>query len=141
MTKEYFQLPPEDIDNYWTVFAPKIDEALTKAGNDDYSLEGIYWRLKSNVLQLFFILNEDQLETMFVTSVTRFDKSAYLTPLFITSMNHKNKTNLKFLQSCLIEIAKQYGCNKIFGGGRKGWSRVLKKLGYKKETFMTLTLE
>ena len=34
------------------------------------------------------------------------------------------------MQQCLEEIAEKFQCTKIMGGGRLGWQKVLKKLGY-----------
>jgi hypothetical protein len=41
----------------------------------------------------------------------------------------------KMLSSVEI-FAKHYGCRKIFLGGRKGWSRKLKHLGFQKIFFI-----
>lgn len=130
MTKQHYQVPPMDIANHWPLFSSLITKAMMNAENEDYTLEGCFNRLINNQWQLFVILDNEELESIFVTCVIPFDTCMYLNPLFITS-NTKNKVDLKYMQECLESIATAFGCKKILGGGRVGWKKALSKFGYK----------
>ena len=65
--KEYFQIPHTDIDKHWDLFAVLIQKAIDKVDNSDYSIFGTYHRLKTNEWQLFCILEDNELNSIFVT--------------------------------------------------------------------------
>jgi hypothetical protein len=130
MTKKYYQVPPMDVANHWSLFSALIDKAMTKAENDDYTMEGVFNRLINNQWQLFVIIDGEELESIFVSCVIHFDTRKYLNPIFITS-NTDKKVDLGYMQQCLEDIAKAFGCNRIMGGGRAGWKKALSRFGYK----------
>ena len=139
MTKEYYQAHPDDVHKYWELFGGLILKAMTKTQQEDYTLEGCYHRLTTNQWQLFVILNDEELESIFVTSVIPFDLCCYLNPMFLAGVD-TNKVDLKFMQECIEDVAKKFNCNKIMGGGRKGWIRVLSKFGYEDLQLVVKTL-
>ncbi len=130
MNQEYYQVHPQDVQQNWELFEALIYKAMTKTQQEEYSLQGCYTRLTNNQWQLFVILKEGELESIIVTSVLPFDICCYLNPMFITGVGN-NKVDLDYMQKCLEEIAVKFKCDKIIGGGRKGWKKVLSKFGYK----------
>jgi len=129
MTKEYFQVPAEDIHNNWQLFASLIENAKIKANQEDLSFDFCYFQLMNNYWQLFVIIENEELQFITVTNVTPVAETFYLTPIFISVMDGK-KLDLEFLSKTLEEIARNFNCSKIIGGGRKGWGKLLSKLGY-----------
>ena len=130
MTQEYYQVHPQDVQHNWELFAALIHKAMTKTQQVEYSLQGCYERLVYNQWQLFVILKDEELESIFVTSVLPFDLCCYLNPMFIAGVGDK-KVDLDYMQKCLEEIAVNFKCDRIIGGGRKGWKKALSKFGYK----------
>ena len=129
MSQTYYQVHPMDVSKYWNLFSHLIQNAMTKTDQSDYTIQGVFDRLIYNQWQLFVILKEGELESIFVTCVIPFDLCNYLNPVFISS-NTDKKVDLNYMQQCLEEIAKNFKCTKIMSGGRLGWQKVLKKLGY-----------
>jgi len=140
MAKEYFQIPHTDIDKHWDLFAVLIQKAIDKVDDNDYSIFGTYHRLKTNEWQLFIILENNELNSIFVTSVIPFDLNCYLHLCVAVSMDNK-KLDYQYLLDCCKEVAKLFNCNKISTMGRKGWKRILPKYGCKEETMFTVTME
>lgn len=130
MSQEYYQVHPQDVQHNWELFATLINKAMTKTQQEEYSLQGCYERLVYNQWQLFVILKDEELDSIIVTSVIPFDLCCYLNPMFITGVSN-NKIDLEYMQKCLEEIAVKFNCDRIIGGGRKGWKKVLSKFGYK----------
>jgi len=139
MKQEYYQAHPSDVQKHWELFGGLILKAMTKTQQEDYSLEGCYNRLVTNQWQLFVILKDGELESIFVTCVIPFDLCCYLNPMFLASFG-KNKIDLNFMQECIEDVAKKFNCNKIMGGGRKGWLKALSKFGYKDLQLVVKTL-
>ena len=130
MTQEYHQVHPQDVQNNLNLFAFLIDKAITKTNHTEYSERGCCEKVINNEWQLFVILKEEELESIIVTSVVPHELCCDLIPILITGLDDK-KVDLNFMQKCLEEIAVNFKCNRIVGGGRKGWKKVLSKFGYK----------
>jgi len=140
MTKEYYQVDAINIAKNWPLVETLIEKAMVKSGNTDFTIEGCFNRLLYNHWQLFVLLDNKEINTMVVTSVVPYDTCTYLNPVFISAVDDKKKVDLDYLQKCLEEIAKNFNCNKIMGGGRVGWQRTLSKLGYKEYNLMVKEL-
>lgn len=126
--KEYFQLPSNEVAQHWGLISNLILKAINKNKYNDHTLEGIFNRLIYNEWQAFVILKEGELESLIISCVIPFDLCNYLNPIYICS--NTDKVDLEYMQTALEEIAKKFNCSRIMGGGRIGWKRVLKKLGY-----------
>lgn len=135
MTQEHYQVPPQDVAQYWHLFNPLIQKAIDKSGNTDFTLDGIFNRLITNVWQLFIVLKDGELSLIYVTQVISFDSYNVLNVVFISSVDTK-KIDMKYLQKALEETAGIFNCRKIIGGGRKAWLKAGKKFGYKDVTYM-----
>ncbi len=140
MTKEYFQIPHTDIDKHWDLFAVLIQKAIDKVDNNDYSIFGTYHRLKTNQWQLFCVLEDNELNCIFVTCVTPFDLNCYLHVCITTGIEGK-KVDYQYMLDCYKEIARNFNCNKISAMGRKGWKRIMPKYGCDEQTLFTITME
>jgi hypothetical protein len=130
MSQEYHQVHPIDVQQNWGLFEALISKAMTKTQQEEYSLQGCYERLITNQWQLFVIIKDNELESIFVTCVIPFDLCCYLNPMFLAAVDNK-KVDLEYMQKCLEETAVKFNCDRIIGGGRKGWKKVLSKFGYK----------
>lgn len=130
--KEYVQIPPNEIHEYWDLFGGLIEKARQKAGDDDHSLQGVYSRLVNNIWQLYAILEEGELSFIFVTCVIPYDLNSYLHSIYTSAMDGK-KIDFSYYDECTMEIAKHFNCSRISGGGRKGWLRINKKYGYEEK--------
>ena len=126
---EHYQVSPEDIIKHWELFGSLIFKAMDKGEEEDYTLEGAYRRLISSEWQLFVALDNKELSFIFVTCVIPYDLNKYLHSIYTAAIDGK-KISFKYYDKCTVEIAKNFGCTKISGGGRKGWTRIITKYGY-----------
>jgi hypothetical protein len=130
MSQEYHQVHPQDVQNNLDLFAILIDKALTKNDYAEYSVRGCCEKIINNEWQLFVILKDGELEYIIVTLVAPHELCCDLIPVIIAKVNNK-KVDLNYMHKCLEEIAVKFKCNRIVGGGRKGWKKVFNKFGYK----------
>ena len=130
MTQEYHQVHPQDVQHNWELFAALIHKAMTKSRQEEYTLQGCYERLVYNQWQLFVILKNEELESIVVTSVLPFDLCCYLNVIFVAGVGDK-KVDIGYMDKSLKEIAVSFKCDRLIGGGRKGWQKALNKFGWK----------
>lgn len=133
MTKQYFQVHPDDIDAHWGLLSSLIKKAIDKTNNTDYTVEGLYNRIKSNYVQLFVVIEDDELNSIFITSVVPYDISSYL-HVCLTVVVDGKKGDYSYWLDCFKEVAKLFNCNKISLTGRKGWGRFASRFNFKSET-------
>jgi len=126
--KKYYQLPPQDVDKYWGLFGPLIDKALQRVDDSDYTIFGIYHRVKIGQWQLFFVLDGEEVNSVFVSCVVPFDTCNYLN-VCVTSAANGKKIDYAYMLECYKEIARAYNCSKISAMGRKGWKKIMPKFG------------
>jgi len=67
-----------------------------------------------------------------VTQIFNFPKVRYL-DIFLCG---GDLNELLEMEQSVCAYAKQWGCQRVTGGGRKGWAKVMGRIGYKPATVL-----
>ena len=79
-------------------------------------------------MQLWVVLVSGQLKAVCVTQIDQYKRGKVLSAPIIGGEDMDKW--VEALDDTLTRYAKEQGCVLLSGGGRKGWERVLKPLGW-----------
>ena len=98
---------------------------------DLYSIEDIEVKIADGTFQFW-----PGIQSAFVTEISRFPQKTVLNLLFCGGDYKELEAMLPYIE----EFGKRCGATQIFGGGRPGWKRKLKHLGFKSEHLISKDL-
>ena len=121
-TTEHSQ-PQQQSKEDWELGFERLEKHIIRAlkHQDMYNLSDIKEKIRQGMFHIW-----PGKDSVMITEIVEFPRVKVLNILFL---------GVKFeeLQSMLPSVeqfAKHFGCKRIFGGGRKGWLRKLKHLGF-----------
>ena len=120
---------PEDWEIQWKRCKPLIVKAIKH--QDSYTIEDVEDKIRHGIALLW--AGQD---SAIVTEFVIFPKKKIVNILCIAG-------KYKEVEEMLINIenySREIGIERIMGGGRKGWLRKVKHLGYKPEYFISKDL-
>jgi len=124
-TQETLQPPQrfkEEWEEKWVFAKPYIEEALRHT--DCYNIEDVEDHIRQGIFHLW--IGE---KSAMITEIISYPRLKAMNLLFCGG-------DYKELQSMLPsmeQFAKHFGCTRLYGGGRKGWIRKIKHLGFVQE--------
>lgn len=118
------------IDYVWPDVVPFIARAI------DYNYDGltekeIYRKIKDDLAQCWVlrVLGKETL-VVAITEVITTDNEQRRLKLTLVA-GEKLEENIETVHNEIIKWAKKQGCTELEGGGREGWRKFAKMLGYK----------
>ncbi len=106
----------------WERCKPFIEKAVKH--QDSYTIDDIEDKIRHGLFHLW-----PGKESAFVTEIIIFPQEMIMNLLFCGGKFEELKDILESIEVS----AKSVGIKKLIGGGRKGWTRKLKDLGFKQE--------
>ncbi len=91
---------------------------------DLYSIEDIEGKIENGTFQFW-----PGKQSAFITEISRFPQKTVLNLIFCGG----DYKELESMLPVLEEFGRRCGATQIFGGGRPGWLRKIKHLGFKSE--------
>jgi hypothetical protein len=126
----YKLVNPMNIDNYWSLVAPWIAQAIDDDPDTWVDLDVIHQQLNINGMQLW--IGENPIDNeMDVVAVTEAMKFGGRLTLVIRWLSGKNVDNWVQDIGVIEYWAKDKGFADLQIWGRRGWERKLRPLGYK----------
>lgn len=113
----------------WQKCKPLIAEAMKY--QDSYTIDDIEDKIRTGIALLW-----PGKETAVVTEFVIFPQIKAINILCVGGKYEELEEMLK----CIENYCKEIGIKRIYGGGRKGWFRKVKHLGYKKEHLISKDL-
>jgi hypothetical protein len=106
----------------WIFAKPLIKEALKHT--DCYNLQDVEEGIKNGVFHLW--VGE---KSAMITEMIEYPQLRAINLLFCGG----DYEELQSMLPSIEQFAKHFGCKRLYGGGRKGWLRKLKPLGFVQE--------
>ena len=132
-TNKVVELKPQDDREPWEVewerCKPLIAESMKY--QDSYTIDDIEDKIKHGIALLW-----PGKETAVVTEFVIFPQIKSINILCVGGKYEELEEMLKSIE----DYCKKIGIQRIYGGGRKGWLRKVKHLGYKKEYLISKDL-
>lgn len=100
------------------------------------SFEFAYQQLMQNMLQLWTVNSESEFLLAAITQVVRWDKEATL--VFVCIGGEEGPESIFRFTEYFENWCQAQGVSRIEARGRKGWKRVLSRIGYEEE-YITVT--
>ena len=127
-------VPPDRISECWEEVAPLLKPAVDRSGGR-FLIEDVYHLLRNGKCQLWVIFEEGVIVACCTTSFTEYPQKRMLTGQFLGG-KHLSYWATK-LDHVLESWGRDNGCAGIELTGRRGWVRVLKKLGWDLSFYIT----
>ena len=125
-TTQEISAPPAQSEEEWVTrwqFAkPLIKEALRHT--DCYNIKAVEEGIKKGVFHLW--TGE---KSAMITEIIKYPRLSAINLLFCGG----DYEELQSMLPSIEQFAKHFGCKRLYGGGRKGWLRKLKPLGFVQE--------
>ena len=106
----------------WIRTKPLIAKAVKH--QDAYTIDDIEDKIREGIFLLWASKN-----SAFVTEFVVFPQHTAMNLLFCGG----DYKELEEMMPSFEQFAKHFGCKRIYGGGRKGWLRKIKHLGFEQE--------
>jgi hypothetical protein len=103
----------------WDKSKHHIERALKR--QDLYTLEDVEDRISRGIFHIWAGKN-----SAFVTEFVTFPRCTIMNLLFCGGNYEELESMLPYIEA----FAKKAGCKRLYGGGRKGWIRKIKHLGF-----------
>ncbi len=120
-------IKPEDVEDIWGTVSPLVSKALAH-NNNEMTIDDI----KSALIKgdhLLLIVNDGPLIHMAMTlSIGVFPQKKVCLGTFAGGRGIDKWMDM--VEGAVVKIAKSQGCSSIYVGGRRGWVKKLKPLGY-----------
>jgi hypothetical protein len=113
-------IPRHQVHELWGQVKPLIEAALSR-GRGEMLAEDVLGFLVSGDMQLW-IARDDRIRAICVTEIVQFPR------LKVCRLALGAGSGLRLWshgKAVIKSWAQSQGCNELWGGGRKGWSRVL----------------
>ena len=135
-TRGYFQpplfdKPQSDKENVWEWCKPLIEKCLKY--QDMYNIGDVEQGIIDNKFQLW---PHPSKQSVFVTEIVSYPRLTGMNLLFCAGKYEE----LEEILPSIITFCKRIGGKRLWGGGRPGWSRAAKNLGFKKENIISKDL-
>lgn len=136
---EHRILGHEELADRWHEIKSWVNESLVH-GTGDVTAHGLFLECLSNVSQCWILEDNDKHELQGVAITRILHYATYSECVIVaTTCNEWFKIGPKILED-IEGFAKEMNCKYTSVYGRRGWSRVLKPMGYK-EPYITLMKE
>jgi len=122
IVKLHPEVKKEEWEIEWERCMPWIEKALKH--QDFYTIEDITDKIKHGMFHLW-----PGKRSAFVTEFVIFPQNRALNLLFCGGDYEELEEMLPSIEA----FAKRAGCKRLYGGGRPGWLRKLKHLGFEQE--------
>ena len=121
--------PPQQSKEDWEVEFDRLEHHIKRAlkHQDMYNLTDIKENIRQGRLHIW-----GGKDSVIITHFIEYPRYKALNML----IGAGDYNELEKMFSSVELFAKQFGCKKIFLGGRKGWLRKIKHLGFKKIHFI-----
>lgn len=124
-------------DEIWERSGQLVNKALIRT-EGEYNLEDIRDHLESKDMQLWDIEVNGELKASVVTQILVFPQKKKLRGVALGGKDHKEWFDE--LTTFFSRFAKAFGCTSLELVGRPGWTKSLKRYGYR-ETYRILECE
>lgn len=115
-------IPSDRLDEFWPFLSPELERATARSA--DWELVDLYERIAKRDMQLWCIMDGDNLEVVFTTELRYYPRNKVCG---ITHMGGRNVSKWRHHEKELMAWAKEFGCKFLEGYAvRKGWLRVLR---------------
>ena len=121
-TTEHSQ-PPQQSKEDWEVEFERLEHHIVRAlkHQDMYNLSDIKERIKAGLMYIW-----PAKDSVMITEFANYPRYRVLNLIFLGG----DYKELEEMLPSVEEFARQCDCKQIIGGGRKGWIRRLKPLGF-----------
>ncbi|BCV03305.1 MAG: hypothetical protein CM15mV64_500 [uncultured marine virus] len=119
----------EDWEYYWEHSKKFIEPALKH--QDSYTIDDIEDKIRHGFFHLW-----PGKESAFVTEIVRLPQITIMNLMFCGG----NYKELEQMLESIEKFAKAIGVKRLYGGGRKGWVRKIKHLGFQEESLIVKEL-
>jgi hypothetical protein len=118
--------PPQQSKEDWELEFERLEHHIIRAlkHQDMYNLSDIKEKIRLGMFHLW-----PGKDSVMITEIVEFPRVKVLNILFLGGKFEE----LQLMLPSIEQFAKHFGCKRIFGGGRKGWLRKLKHLGFEQE--------
>ena len=119
-------LPPKSRKEGWEVEWDRCEHWISSAikHQDSYNLSDIKERIEAGIFHIWA-----GKESVMITEIVEYPRMKALNLLFCGG----DYSELEQMLPSLEQFAKHFGCKRLYGGGRKGWLRKIKHLGFETE--------
>jgi hypothetical protein len=120
------ELKPKDDRELWEIEFERCQHWIEKSleYQDFYTIEDIKDKIKHGMFHIWA-----GKRSALITELVTFPQAKALNLLFCGG----DYTELEEMLPSIELFAKKLGCKRLYGGGRKGWLRKIKHLGFKEE--------
>lgn len=125
MTAALVPVPVEDVDAHWP-YARRWIDVLVRRNRAMMTADEAYQKLKAKKLQMWLVVN-GSVRAVYLTEV--YDHPAGKT-VGLPIVGGDLEAGLPHLET-ILEWARENGCVRAAGVGRRGWARALKQLGWR----------
>jgi len=121
------QVPPEEIEEAWSIAAPLLAPAIEMG--EEMSLEQALEHCHTRNMQLWLVAEDDNtLLGVFTTRLVEVENAKHC---YVMHLGGKDMRKWgKEVTDLLAEWAKEAGCTKLLSQGRKGTERMYKDFGW-----------
>lgn len=123
---------PDHLEVVWPVIEPWLERAL-KFGPDLYASGDIKALVANQMMILWIAIDEKEIIGFCIVSVVKYPRCTVGDIHWTGGAVHKGKAWLDEMFEVLKAWAKHSGCQKLGGGGRRGW---IEKYGFKEHGVM-----
>lgn len=121
-------VPQEDINKVFPIVRNYLDKAARLSGGR-YTIEEVYDNVRFKGHQLWIAFNDNEIVASAVTEIVAYSKIKTLVGHFIGGKDLESWKQA--IVDAMAKFAKAEGCDRIEFMGRRGWSKPLKKIGWK----------
>lgn len=111
-------------DSVWDWCEPLISKCIQY--QDMYNIKNVKEFIETGRFQLFPHHNQ---QSAFVTELVVYPQSTALNLIFCAGRFE----DLEEMLPSIENFARHFGATKLYGGGRKGWAKTTKRLGFQPE--------
>lgn len=118
--------PPQQSKEDWEVEFDRLDHHIKRAlkHQDMYNLTDIKEKIRAGMFHLWPANN-----SVAITEFVEYPRVKVMNIIFCAG----DYKELESMLPSFEQFAKHFGCKRIYGGGRKGWLRKIKHLGFEQE--------
>ena len=115
--------PQQQSKEHWEIEFDRLEHHIKRAlkHQDMYNLSDIKEKIHQGMFHIWGGKN-----SVMITEIVEFPQVKVLNLLFCGG----DYKELEAMMPSFVQFAKHFGCKRIYGGGRKGWLRKIKHLGF-----------
>jgi hypothetical protein len=123
---------PDHLPVVWPIISPWLERAL-KYGPDLYGVDDIRAMVQSTSMVLWLAIDANEIIGFSITSIVKYPRCTVADIHWTGGATHKGKFWMDEMLRVLKAWARHSGCQKLGGGGRRGW---IEKYGFKEHGVM-----